>query len=343
MLLALTVAIAHAVAVPARASAASGRPPIGLGQTPNSGTAAGMRSAPPTGQALAGTLDQMTGLTPAQVQLQDVCPAVAPGLARCAAQALILQSTHRLVRPDVARTRPLALGPRSAQPAAASAATAPAVSQPAAGTPAYLQQAYDLAYLSQTGGRGDTVAIVDAYDDPNAESDLGTFPHAPPAWRPAPPPTAAFARSTRAAPRRRSRPATRMGGGDLARPRRRLGALPELPHPPRRGHLDDVDRHGHRDADRGQAGRPAGLGQLVGVVERASGRDLHAAGRRRRRCHRRPRLSGRRDRQLSGGLRRGHRRRGHVAQRRQQRPGRSWLRGVRVVAGQRRLGRRLGL
>ena len=176
-LLALAMAIAGAVAVPARASAASGRPPIGPGQTPNSGSATpvGMRSAPPTGQALAGTLDQMTGLTPAQVQLQDVCPAVAPGLARCAAQALILHSNHRLVRPDVARTRPLALGPRSAQPAAASAAIAPAVSQPAAGTPAYLQQAYDLSYLSQTGGRGDTVAIVDAYDDPTAESDLGTF------------------------------------------------------------------------------------------------------------------------------------------------------------------------
>ena len=175
MLLALTVAIAHAVAVPARASAASGRPPIGLGQTPNSGTAAGMRSAPPTGQALAGTLDQTTGLTPAQVQLQDVCPAVAPGLARCAAQALILHSTHRLVRPDVARTRPLALGPRSAQPAAASAATAPAVSQPAAGTPAYLQQAIRPRLPVSDGGRGDTVAIVDAYDDPTAESDLGTF------------------------------------------------------------------------------------------------------------------------------------------------------------------------
>ena len=177
MLLALAMAIGHAVALPARASAASGRPPIGLGQAPSNGggTPAGMHSAPPTGQALAGTLDQMTGLTPAQVQLQDVCPAVAPGLARCAAQALILHSTHRLVRPDVARTRPLALGPRSLQPAAAGAATAPAVSQPAAGTPAYLQQAYDLGYLSQTGGRGDTVAIVDAYDDPAAESDLGTF------------------------------------------------------------------------------------------------------------------------------------------------------------------------
>ena len=114
MLLALTVAIAPAVAVPAPANAASGRgEPMGggLSQTPNSGggTRAGMRSAPPTGQALAGTLDQMTGLAPAQVQLQDVCPAVGPGLARCAAHALVLNSTHKLVRPDVAHTRPLAL------------------------------------------------------------------------------------------------------------------------------------------------------------------------------------------------------------------------------------------
>ena len=95
----------------------------------------------------------MTGLEPGQVQLEDACPPVAPGLARCAAQAVILHSNHRLVRPDVARTRPLALGPRSAQPAA-SAASVPAVSQPVAGTPAYLQQAYDLSWLSQTGGTG---------------------------------------------------------------------------------------------------------------------------------------------------------------------------------------------
>jgi hypothetical protein len=177
VLVALALSIAHAVARPARASAAPGRPSISLGQTSNTGGGmrAGLRSAPPTGQALAGTLDQMTGLTPAQVQLQDVCPAVAPGLARCAAQALILHSSHKLVRPDVANTRPLALGPRSAQPAATSAASAPAVSQPTAGTPAYLQQGYDLSWLSQTGGRGDTVAVVDAYDDPTAESDLATF------------------------------------------------------------------------------------------------------------------------------------------------------------------------
>ena len=38
-------------------------------------------------------------------------------------------------------------------------------------TPANLQSAYKL----PTGGAGKTVAIVDAYDDPNAESDLATY------------------------------------------------------------------------------------------------------------------------------------------------------------------------
>ena len=46
---------------------------------------------------------------------------------------------------------------------------------PASGTPAYLQQAYDLSYLSQTKGGSQTVAIVDAYDDPTAESDLSFY------------------------------------------------------------------------------------------------------------------------------------------------------------------------
>ncbi len=46
---------------------------------------------------------------------------------------------------------------------------------PEPGTPAWLQQAYDLTYLSDTAGGGDTVAIVDVGDDPSAESDLGVF------------------------------------------------------------------------------------------------------------------------------------------------------------------------
>jgi hypothetical protein len=46
---------------------------------------------------------------------------------------------------------------------------------PQAYTPAYLQWAYDLTALSQTQVSGDTVAIVDAFDDPNADSDLATY------------------------------------------------------------------------------------------------------------------------------------------------------------------------
>ncbi|MBV8559328.1 MAG: S53 family peptidase, partial [Acidimicrobiia bacterium] len=47
--------------------------------------------------------------------------------------------------------------------------------EPHAGSPAYIQQAYDLTWLAQNRGAGDTVAVVDAYDDPNAESDLAVY------------------------------------------------------------------------------------------------------------------------------------------------------------------------
>ena len=41
--------------------------------------------------------------------------------------------------------------------------------------PSSLQTAYNLTAASSTGGVGQTVAVVDAYDDPNAESDLGVY------------------------------------------------------------------------------------------------------------------------------------------------------------------------
>ena len=55
--------------------------------------------------------------------------------------------------------------------------------QPQAGTignggaydPAYLQSAYNLTTASGSNGSGQTVAIVDAFDDPNAEADLNTY------------------------------------------------------------------------------------------------------------------------------------------------------------------------
>ncbi|MFL5627708.1 MAG: peptidase S8 [Ktedonobacteraceae bacterium] len=49
----------------------------------------------------------------------------------------------------------------------------PFSSSPSGYNPADLQSAYNLP--SSTAGSGQTVAIVDAYDDPNAESDLGVY------------------------------------------------------------------------------------------------------------------------------------------------------------------------
>lgn len=128
----------------------------------------GVRSAAPTSQGVSGTLAQTTGLSPSEVTTQDVCPPVGPGYARCVAKTLVLRSDHAHVHPHVHGHA--SLGRVVARPASI-ASSAP----PDAGTPAWLQEAYDLTYLSQSGGVGDTVAVVDAYDDPDAEADLGTY------------------------------------------------------------------------------------------------------------------------------------------------------------------------
>jgi hypothetical protein len=46
---------------------------------------------------------------------------------------------------------------------------------PAGYDPAELQNAYNLALASAAAGRGETVAVVDAYDDPDAASDLAIY------------------------------------------------------------------------------------------------------------------------------------------------------------------------
>ena len=128
----------------------------------------------PTKQALSQSLQQATGLSLTEVTSRPVCPRATPGHATCAAQAVVRRSNGALVHPRVARSSSLGrVSPAAsggAQPAAAASAT-----PPAPGTPAYLQEAYDLSYLSQNGGANDTVAIVDAFDDPTAEADLAVY------------------------------------------------------------------------------------------------------------------------------------------------------------------------
>jgi hypothetical protein len=135
----------------------------------------GAHSAAPTARARAATLKQLTGLVPSAVTHTPACDAARSGRARCSVQVLVTRRGHHPVhvrvhrRPSFTQVFPHdALGIPSTS--ASTGATAPG-----AGTPAYLQQAYDLTYLSQTAGGSDTVAIVDAYDNPTAEADLARY------------------------------------------------------------------------------------------------------------------------------------------------------------------------
>ncbi len=157
------------------------RPP-GTGPT-------GDPSPAPTAASQAATLAQMTGLSPQQISTRRTCAPPAPGQASCDANIAVLRSSGALVRPrvhpqkaltDVQQRRGSGRLSRVAVQIGGTGPVSPADASagqpaPAAGTPAWLQQAYDLSYLSATQGAGDTIAVIDAYDDPTAESDLGIF------------------------------------------------------------------------------------------------------------------------------------------------------------------------
>jgi len=152
---------------------------------------------PQAWSAPSSAVDNITGSDDAgQVTTQSLCGAAAPGYASCAAQALVSKQDHhapihpRLEKPySVVRTQVRRATPpdppdlpdlpdvqASAPAAAAQADTEPAAAPlPQSGTPAFIQQAYDLTYLSETAGANATVGIVDAYDDPTAASDLATY------------------------------------------------------------------------------------------------------------------------------------------------------------------------
>jgi PKD repeat protein len=91
-------------------------------------------------------------------RISPVCPAAQPGDATCFALARVPVPAAAA---DDAGVRPYVVN-RAVE------------SGPAGGyTPAELASAYG--YEPTAGGAGQTVAIVDAYDDPNIESDLGAF------------------------------------------------------------------------------------------------------------------------------------------------------------------------
>jgi hypothetical protein len=152
------------------------------------------------GGGLSAELDQATGYPTSQLESKPACGAPAPGAVSCRAEILAVRGTGRNVslraRPRASPSMFNAGAVRSASTGSATTGSATAGSAvtgsviagsaepateplaataPAPFTPAYLQWAYDLTWLSAGGGSGDTVAIVDAYDDPNAGADLAQF------------------------------------------------------------------------------------------------------------------------------------------------------------------------
>jgi subtilase family serine protease len=98
--------------------------------------------------ALAGPVGAQSsgGASSTRATTRDACGSVSPGFARCFAKIV---------------TTTTATGTAS-----------PLATTPIGYVPADLQSAYK---LSTTGGAGQTIAIVDAFDDPNAESDLNQY------------------------------------------------------------------------------------------------------------------------------------------------------------------------
>jgi hypothetical protein len=142
------------------------------------GTAGATATPGVSAQATANVTDATTGIPDASssVVARNACSAPGPGQATCLAQYLATRGTRVPIRP---RLRPAASPYRFTRPHAHSRRTTTPLAMPAAapqpGTPAYMQQAYDLSYLSQTAGTGQTVAIVDAFNDPSAQDDLDKY------------------------------------------------------------------------------------------------------------------------------------------------------------------------
>ena len=146
--------------------------------TSTSTAAARPGAAVPSAHAVHTVVADGTGLRASRVTSRSVCPAARPGHASCEAAVIVMRGSLRVAHPTVSRnpTFRLALHRGAINPRlAAAAATSSSAATLTAHSPAWMQQAYDLTYLSEAKGVSDTVAIVDAGDDPTAASDMAYF------------------------------------------------------------------------------------------------------------------------------------------------------------------------
>ncbi|MCD7445473.1 S53 family peptidase [Streptomyces lincolnensis] len=129
------------------------------------GTAAHASADTATAQPKASGKAIAAAVAKAHVQYESACGATPKkGFASC--NALRVTSGTTAFQEEQAAKKGVA--PATVKPNAASAT-------PTGYGPSDLRSAYGLTSASTSGGSGQTIAIVDAYDDPNAEADLATY------------------------------------------------------------------------------------------------------------------------------------------------------------------------
>ena len=122
------------------------------------------------------SLKRQTGYSASQLTTKPVCGTPKPGQMSCLARILIVKRTGKPARLlQTPHASPMQVTGHGSFAAAAISADQTGTAAPQSGTAAFLQWAYDTTWLSANRGAGDTVAIIDAYDDPNAASDLAIF------------------------------------------------------------------------------------------------------------------------------------------------------------------------
>ncbi|MFF5013975.1 peptidase S8 [Streptomyces sp. NPDC001165] len=129
------------------------------------GTAAHADAATPTATKSVSAKAIAAQVAKAHVHYTNACDATPKkGYASC--HALRVTSGTTAFQEEQAARKGLA--PRTVSPKASS-------DSPTGYGPSDLQDAYGLTSAASSNGSGETIAIVDAYDDPNAEADLATY------------------------------------------------------------------------------------------------------------------------------------------------------------------------
>jgi hypothetical protein len=159
----LLAALAAFAVLPSQAAAAS------HSRAPSAAT-------PVNPATISDSLKRQTGYSASQLSAKPVCGTPKPGRMSCLARVLTLKSTgkpvHLLHTPHAS---PMHVTGHGSLMLAVVSADQSATTAPVSGTAAFLQWAYDTTWLSASRGSGDTVAIIDAYDDPSAYSDMNAF------------------------------------------------------------------------------------------------------------------------------------------------------------------------